>query len=68
MEIFLYTFFYIIIGFCWMIFHAEYLYERKTSLEALDRRVEGGPLYPLFMILGWPLGMILYGITKIFKL
>ncbi len=67
MNIFLYTFFYIIIGFCWMIFHSEYLIERKTSLETFDR-VEGGPLYPVIMIIGWPLGMILYGITKIFKL
>jgi len=50
-----------------MIFHSEYLIERKTSLETFDR-VEGGPLYPVIMIIGWPLGMILYGITKIFKL
>tara|TARA_B100000519_G_C14257116_1_gene445636 strand:- start:4426 stop:4629 length:204 start_codon:yes stop_codon:yes gene_type:complete len=67
MDIFLYTFLYIIIGTCWMIFHAEYLFERKTSLETFDRP-EGGPLYPAFMILLWPLGMIVYGITKIFKL
>ncbi len=53
-------FIYIFIGVCWMVFHSAYL----NKVE----RQEGSALYPVFMIFAWPIGIIMYGITKIFRL
>ena len=59
MGIFLSILLYVVIGIIWMIIHSTY---------EVKGRPEGGPLYPIFMIFGWPFGIIIYGIQKIFKL
>lgn len=50
---------YIIIGVCWMIFHACYI-------NKIDRPT-GGALYPIFMIFAWPVGILIHGINNIHK-
>tara|TARA_R100001377_G_scaffold81392_1_gene60873 strand:- start:747 stop:899 length:153 start_codon:yes stop_codon:yes gene_type:complete len=47
-----------------MVFHSTYLTESAYSYN----RPKGGALYPLFMIVGWPVGMMMYGFLKLLKL